>query len=114
MIKLYCYNTATNKTERERGQDACTSKTRRKIQRTRARTHLAALLCVSMLEHVLLDEVHHLFGGVHVEEPVAAQQQELVLLRYRQHLRVIDSDVRREVWERDVCSKITSDANKLA
>ena len=35
--------------------------------------YLAALLRIAVLEHVLLDEVHHLLGGIHVEQAVAAQ-----------------------------------------
>ena len=48
--------------------------------------HLTALLCVAMLEHLVAHKGHHLCRGVHVEEPVTAQQQELVLLADGKHL----------------------------
>ena len=57
---------------------------------------LAALLRVAVLQHVVLDKVHHLLGGVHIEEAVAAQQQELVLVCYRQHLLSQEEKRRRE------------------
>jgi hypothetical protein len=49
-------------------------------------THLAAALGVGVFQHLLAHEDHHLLGGEHVEQPVAGQQQELVVVADRRHL----------------------------
>jgi len=48
--------------------------------------HLTALLSIPVPYHVCAHEVHDLFRGKYVEQPVASQQQELVLVSQCQYL----------------------------